>query len=121
MSTGLLEPGHKKVLRFFANKSQQLWLLSLKYANYRLTFVNKMFPALPQLTMLPCFHITLKNQLPGESVHPPWYLGLEPGQTGIGRILAFLSQRLALALPWDAAGTSHPQSPSHKNKAPLSF
>lgn len=46
---GLLKQNHKKALRFSTNKSQQLRLLSLKYANYRLTFVNKPLPPLPQL------------------------------------------------------------------------
>lgn len=78
---GLLKQNHKKALRFPTNKSQQLWLLSFKYANYCLTFVNKMFPSILQLTMLSYLRITLKEQLhtrvwwlqslQAKEVHPP--------------------------------------------------
>lgn len=61
---GLFKQNHKKAPpRFSTNKSQQLWSLSLKYANYGLTFVNKMFPSILQLPVLSYTHITLKNQL----------------------------------------------------------
>lgn len=60
---GLLKQNHKKALRFSTNKSQQLWLRSLKYANYRLTFVNKMFPSRLQLTLLSYSAHHFKNQL----------------------------------------------------------
>ena len=87
-------------MRFSTNKSQQRWLHSLEYANCCLTFVNKMFPSLLQLTKLSCFHSSGKNPL----THPsgdygtsrqkeptlPWGLGLEPGQTLTGWILSTL-------------------------------
>lgn len=58
---GPLKQSHKKALRFSTNKIQQLWLCSLKYANYCLTFVNKMFPSILQLTRLPYFLICCRE------------------------------------------------------------
>lgn len=96
-------------MRFSTNKSQQWWLRSLKYANCCLTFVNKMFPSLLQLTVLSYFHSSGKNPF----THPsgdyrtsrqrkptlPWGLGLEPGQTLIGWILSTLKP-----CPWAPLG-----------------
>lgn len=78
---GPLTRNHKKALRFSTNKSQQLWSLPFKYANYCLTFVNKMFPSLLRLTPLSYLRITLRTSFTRESgdyrasrqkeVHPP--------------------------------------------------
>lgn len=101
MSPGLIAPSHKKALRFSANKSQQLWLLSLKYANYRLTFVNKMFPALPQFTVLPAFTALSRTSFRvSQSTRPGTLVWSLARQGSAGFLPSFQK-----ALPWRSPGT----------------